>query len=90
MRGGEPVRLGSRARQILTILVARAGEVVPRNEIVASVWPHTTVVDNNLTVNIAALRQALGDGQDGAQYIVNVPGRGYRFVAPIEHDHGTD
>ncbi|THD63866.1 winged helix-turn-helix domain-containing protein [Phenylobacterium sp.] len=88
-RGEDVVRLGSRARQILILLMARAGQVVSRAEIMAAVWPDTTVVDNNLTVNIAALRQALGDGQGGAQYIVNIPGRGYRFVAPIVDDQTT-
>jgi hypothetical protein len=45
------------------------------------VWPDTVVVEANLNVNIAALRRALGDGQDGNRYLVTIPGRGYRFVA---------
>ena len=89
-RGEEAVRLGSRARLILLYLISRAGEVASRAEIMASVWPDTTVVENNLTVNITALRQALGDGQDGAHYIVNIPGRGYRFVAPIIDDRAAE
>jgi predicted ATPase len=63
--------------------MVRAGQVVSRADLMAEVWPDTIVAENNLTVQIAALRQALGDGQDGAQYIVSMPGRGYRFVAPI-------
>jgi hypothetical protein len=47
------------------------------------VWPDTTVVEANLSVHIAALRRALRDGSDGNRYLVNMPGRGYRFVAPI-------
>jgi predicted ATPase/DNA-binding winged helix-turn-helix (wHTH) protein len=82
-RGDVFVHLGSRARHILTLLTARAGQMVSKSELIAEVWPDTTVAENNLTVHIAALRRALGDGQDGAQYIVNVPGRGYRFVAPV-------
>lgn len=45
------------------------------------VWPDTFVEEGNLRVHLAVLRKALGDGRDGARYIVNVPGRGYQFVA---------
>jgi predicted ATPase/DNA-binding winged helix-turn-helix (wHTH) protein len=78
-----PVRIGSRALEILIHLVERAGEVVGKDEIVARVWPKTFVEDANLRVHIAALRKALGDGEASARYIVTVPGRGYSFVAPV-------
>lgn len=81
--GDRPVRLGSRAIEILIALVERAGELVGKSELVAIVWPDTTVVEANLTVHVAALRRALGDGEAANQYIINSPGRGYRFVAPI-------
>ncbi|HAO41109.1 MAG TPA: hypothetical protein DCR53_11160, partial [Afipia sp.] len=81
--GDRPVRLGSRAIEILIALVERAGELVSKSELVAIVWPDTTVVEANLTVHVAALRRALGDGEAANQYIINSPGRGYRFVAPI-------
>lgn len=81
--GERPVRLGSRALDILLVLVTRAGELVSKRELVALVWPDTVVVEANLTVHVAALRRALGDGQGGNRYIVNIPGRGYRFVAPV-------
>jgi len=83
-RGDTEVPLGSRARQILACLAERPGDVVSKAEIMEKVWPGTTVVENNLTVHIAALRQALGDGRNGVRYIVNIPGRGYRFVAPVQ------
>ncbi len=79
----EPVRLGSRALDILIALVERRGELVSKRELMAIVWPDTVVVDANLTVHVAALRRALGDGQSGNRYILNIPGRGYRFVAPV-------
>ncbi|MBB6251880.1 ATP-binding protein [Nitrospirillum iridis] len=89
--GDVPLRLGSRALDILVVLAERAGQVVAKDELVANVWPDTHVDDANLRVNIAALRKALGDGRDGARYIANIPGRGYCFVAPItrleEGDH---
>jgi predicted ATPase/DNA-binding winged helix-turn-helix (wHTH) protein len=80
---GRPVRLGSRAIDLLIALVERAGEMVGKNELMACVWPNTVVEENNLRVHIAALRKCLGEGQAGARYIVNVAGRGYCFVAPV-------
>lgn len=54
-----------------------------KEEIIREVWPDTFVEETNLRVNIAALRKALGDGRDGRRYIVNIPGRGYCFTAPV-------
>lgn len=84
LEGETPVRLGSRALEILMALVERAGELVGKAELVARVWPDTFVDENTLRVHIAGLRRALGDGQPGRRYLANVPGRGYRFVAPVE------
>lgn len=83
-RAEEPVHLGSRALDILITLVERAGDVVSRGELISRVWPELTVEEANLRVHIAGLRKALGDGRDGARYIMNVPGRGYCFVAPVQ------
>ena len=77
------VRLGSRAREILLLLVERAGEMVTKSELMARVWPDTIVEEGSLRVHIAALRKALGDGQAGVRYVENVSGRGYRFIAPL-------
>lgn len=84
LEGETPVRLGSRALDILITLVARAGELVSKDELMASVWPNTIVEDSNLKVHVAALRRTLGDGLPGRRYLATVPGRGYRFVAPVE------
>src|SRR5215475_6256356 len=81
--GDEPVHLGSRACEILVTLVERAGELLSNQELMRRVWPNTFVEDGNLRVHVAALRRALRDGQAGHRYIANIPGRGYRFVAPI-------
>jgi predicted ATPase/DNA-binding winged helix-turn-helix (wHTH) protein len=78
-----PVRLGSRAFELLLALLARAGETVSKQELTATVWPDTFVEDGNLKVHIAALRRALGDGEAGRRYISTVAGRGYCFVAPV-------
>ena len=79
-----PVRLGSRALEILTALVERPGEVIGTDELTTRVWPNTFVDENTLRVHMSGLRRALGDGQPGRRYLANVPGRGYRFVAPVD------
>jgi DNA-binding winged helix-turn-helix (wHTH) protein len=83
LEGEKPQRLGSRAFDILLILVERPGELVSKEELMARVWPKMFVEPANLTVHIAALRKVLGDGRNGNRYLVNIPGRGYRFVAPV-------
>jgi predicted ATPase/DNA-binding winged helix-turn-helix (wHTH) protein len=82
-KGDEPVQLGGRALDTLIALVECAGEVVSQKELISRVWPNVTVEEANLRVHIANLRKALGDGREGARYIVTVPGRGYSFVAPV-------
>ena len=82
----KPVRLGSRAFDILTALLERAGEVVGREELIARAWPATFVEEANLKIQINALRRALGDGQGDNRYVVTVVGRGYNFVAPIRKE----
>lgn len=81
--GEKPLRLGSRALEILIALVEHHGELVTKEELMARVWPSVFVESSNLTVHIAALRRVLGDGVNGNRYLVNIPGRGYRFVAPV-------
>ena len=96
-RDGSRTPLGSRAFDLLCVLVSRPGEVVSKGELMARVWPDVTVEEGNLRVHIAHLRRTLGDGQDGKRYVTNVPGRGYCFVARvdrttspyIQHLHGS-
>jgi len=82
-KADEPIQLGRRALDILVTLVEQAGEVVTRKELISRVWPDVTVEEANLRVHIAGLRKALEDGRDGVRYVVNVPGRGYCFVAQV-------
>jgi predicted ATPase/DNA-binding winged helix-turn-helix (wHTH) protein len=82
-RDGGAVVLGSRALDILITLLERPGDVLSRQELTARAWPGLVVEEGTLRVSIAGLRRALGDGIDGARYIVTVPGRGYCFVAPV-------
>src|SRR6266436_4972405 len=83
LEGDQPVRLGSRAFDVLAALVERAGEVVGKEELIARAWPKTFVEEANLKLQVSALRRALGDGQGGRRYIATIPGRGYNFVAPV-------
>ena len=78
-----PVSLGSRALEILTVLLERPGELVSKQELMARVWPNVFVEPANLTVHVSALRRTLRDGRDGNRFIINVPGRGYSFVASV-------
>jgi predicted ATPase/DNA-binding winged helix-turn-helix (wHTH) protein len=82
-REGVPVPLGSRAFDILLILLEKAPEVVDKRDLLAAVWRNLTVEDGSLRFHVAALRKALDDGLSGARYILNVPGRGYSFGAPV-------
>jgi len=83
MQADKPVHLGSRAFDVLIALLERPGELVSKEELMAKVWPNTFVGPANLAMHISALRRALGDGRDGNRYVVNIPGRGYRFVAAV-------
>src|SRR5258706_3609869 len=89
LEGDNPVRLGSRAFDILAALVERPGEVVEKKELMARAWPQTFVEDANLKIQVSALRRALGDGQDGHRYVVTVPGRGYNFVASVRREKAS-
>jgi predicted ATPase/DNA-binding winged helix-turn-helix (wHTH) protein len=87
-RNDEPIPLGGRALDVLIALTERAGEIVSYRELISIAWPNVTVDEANLRVQIATLRKALGEGDDGARYITNVAGRGYCFVAPVSRSTG--
>ena len=80
------MRLGSRAFDILAALIERSGEVVGKEELIARAWPQVFVEESNLKIQVNALRRALGDGQGGNRYVINVKGRGYSFVAPVRRE----
>jgi DNA-binding winged helix-turn-helix (wHTH) protein len=81
---GAPIRIGSRALDILVVLARRSGELIAKHELIAAVWPDTFVDESNLKVNVCLLRHALGDTHKHPKYIATIPGRGYRFVAPVQ------
>jgi predicted ATPase/DNA-binding winged helix-turn-helix (wHTH) protein len=82
-KNGIPVPLGARAFDILVALIERAGTVVSKNDLMARAWPHTTVDESALRVQVVALRKVLGEGDAGARYLTTVSGQGYCFVARV-------
>jgi DNA-binding winged helix-turn-helix (wHTH) protein len=85
-RDGLPTRLGGRAFDLLCLLVSRPGQVIRKGELIARTWPDVTVEESSLRVHIAQLRRVLGDSQGSGRYVVNVPGRGYCFVACVTRE----
>jgi len=78
-----PVPIGSRALRLLSLLVERPGELVSKDAIMDAVWPRMVVEEGNLTVQISALRRILDHDREQGSCIQTVPGRGYRFIAPV-------
>ncbi len=72
---GQPALLGARAFDLLLVLIAHHDRLLGKDELMALVWPGVVVEENNLTVQISALRKLLG-----ADAIATLPGRGYRFT----------
>jgi DNA-binding winged helix-turn-helix (wHTH) protein len=83
LRDGKPVSLTPKAFDILQILLQSNGRLLSKEELMNRIWPNSFVEEANLTVNISALRKALGDRPDGGEYIETVPKRGYRFIAEV-------
>lgn len=83
LRDNDPVAVTPKAFETLLALVRRSREAVSKEEIFKEVWPDSFVEESNLSQNIFLLRKALGDTGENRQYIVTLPGRGYRFVAPV-------
>src|SRR5215475_3934459 len=88
-RDGEVAPLNLKAFEILLALIENRGQVLEKNELLQRVWPDTVVEENNLARNISALRKALDEHPNEHQYILTVPGRGYRFVASVREVDGA-
>jgi len=83
---GVPVALSSRAFDLLLALIEARGRVLSRADIMATVWAGVVVEDHNLSVQMHGLRRALGDTGPEPRFIATVPGRGYRFIGPVQID----
>ena len=82
-----PVTIGSRALAVLGVLIARQGDLVSKEEIMQTVWPGTVVEENNLTVQISALRRVLDQGRTASSCIQTIAGRGYRFLGRVTQEN---
>lgn len=82
-RGQEQIPLSSKAFDTLLTLIESGGEVLEKDFLLNKIWPDTTVEEKNLTIAVSAVRKALGETPSQHQFIVTVPGRGYKFVAEV-------
>ena len=80
LAAGVPIALGTRAFDLLLVLLEADGSLVTKNELMSRVWPGIVVAEENLKVQISALRKALGEDRD---FILTEFGRGYRFTAAV-------
>ena len=80
---GRPVALPAKAFDMLVVLIENGGRLIGKDELFSRVWPDQIVEESNLTVQVSAIRKALGDHKDNPRYIVTVPGHGYRFTGIV-------
>jgi len=83
LRRGEPVALHGKAFEMLLVLVRNRGRLLTKDELFGMVWPDQIVEESNLTVNMSAIRRALGERANNPRYITTVSGRGYRFTEAV-------
>jgi Predicted integral membrane protein len=83
LRDGEVVPLTTKVFDILLTLIRSSGRLVRKNTLLNEIWPDAFVEEANLSVNIASLRKALGEGPAEHRYIETIPKLGYRFVASV-------
>jgi DNA-binding winged helix-turn-helix (wHTH) protein len=82
---GEPIELGTRAFEVLLVLLKANGSLVSKERLLARVWPGIAVAEDNIKVHVSALRKALGEDRD---LIRTEFGRGYRFIAAVRSTIG--
>ena len=82
-KDGKLLRIGSRAFDILLMLLEHAPEIVGKRDLIQRAWGTLVVDDVSLRVHVAALRKRLGVGGPTDGYITNVPGRGYCFAGEV-------
>ncbi|HLF30929.1 MAG TPA: winged helix-turn-helix domain-containing protein [Xanthomonadales bacterium] len=83
-RGGQALPLTPKAFDTLLYMLEHRERVLKKEELMKAIWPERVVEENNLNQNISLLRRVLGESKSEHQYIVTVPGRGYRFVAEVQ------
>src|SRR5262252_1275222 len=89
-RDGQPVRIHRRALGILRALAEAKGEIVSKDELMARLWPGRVVEEGNLHIHVSALRKSLGEHGEGHNFVVTVPGRGYRLAGLSGDKYSVD
>lgn len=84
LREDVTVPIAPKAFQILLVLIRHNQQLVTKDDLLKTVWPDTFVEEANLSRNIFLLRKALGESPQDHQFIVTVPGRGYRFAEEVQ------
>jgi len=84
LRDGQAVSIPPKDLETLLVLVEKAGHIVEKEELLQKVWPGVFIEEGNLARHVFNLRQVLGEGPDGRQFIETVPKRGYRFAGLLE------
>jgi TolB-like protein/DNA-binding winged helix-turn-helix (wHTH) protein len=88
LRDAEPVALAPKAFETLLALIERRHQLMTKDELLQRIWGDTVIEESGLTRNVSILRKTLGEKPDDHQYIVTVPGQGYRFVADVRETAG--
>jgi len=83
LRDGRAVALPAKAFDMLVVLIENGGRLVGKDDLFSRVWPDQIVEESNLTVQVSAIRKALGERKENPHYIVTVPGHGYRFTGNL-------
>jgi TolB-like protein/DNA-binding winged helix-turn-helix (wHTH) protein len=80
---GQAIALAARGLDALIYLVEHRGELIDKATLLEALWPGLVVEENNLNQSITAIRRALGERAGDNRFVINVTGRGYRFVAEV-------
>src|SRR5215831_7171054 len=83
LRGGQIVPLQGKACDLLLVLIRHRGQLLTKDELLKLCWPDQIVEESNLTVNMSAIRRALGERASNPRYITTVSGLGYRFNGDV-------
>jgi Tol biopolymer transport system component/DNA-binding winged helix-turn-helix (wHTH) protein len=83
-REGRLVPITSKTFDVLVVLLEHRDHIVSKDELLSRVWPDTAVNENNLARQISSLRRALGQRPDEHDFVVTIPGQGYRFVGAVQ------
>ncbi|MFO1351503.1 MAG: winged helix-turn-helix domain-containing protein, partial [Gammaproteobacteria bacterium] len=84
LQGDKVVPLWPKALDALLVLVQNSGRILEKDFLLETIWPDSTVEENNLAKAISEIRKALGERPQQQRYIVTVAGRGYRFAASVK------